>query len=69
MIEKFVWKQRIKIYFFWLGAFGEVRKALHKVTGTVRAVKIINKNITSDEEQKRLINEVEISKRLVMKKP
>ena len=32
------------------GAFGEVRKAVHKASGMMRAVKIINKASTSKEE-------------------
>lgn len=48
-----------------LGAFGEVRKALHKASGLLRAVKIINKNSTSEEEKTRLVNEVTIMKNLV----
>jgi calcium-dependent protein kinase len=47
------------------GAFGEVRKAIHKATGIERAVKIISKSATSAEEQERLINEVEILRQLV----
>lgn len=47
------------------GAFGEVRKAIHKLTGIERAVKIIQKRNTSGEEQKRLINEVEMLKKIV----
>lgn len=45
------------------GAFGEVRKAIHKKTGLMRAVKIINK--TSKEEQEKLVNEVNVLKELV----
>ena len=47
------------------GAFGEVRKAVHKVTGIERAVKIIRKNTTNEEEKKRLINEVEMLRKIV----
>ena len=32
------------------GGFGEVRKAIHKATGIVRAVKLIDKSQTSKEE-------------------
>lgn len=41
-----------------LGAYGEVRKAVHRQTGALRAVKIIHKSQTSKEEQDRLMNEV-----------
>jgi len=47
------------------GAFGEVRKAIHKATGIQRAVKIIRKNTTNEEEKKRLINEVEMLRKIV----
>jgi len=46
------------------GAFGEVRKAIHRHTGLVRAIKIIRKSDSSEEYQQKLINEVEILKRL-----
>lgn len=46
------------------GAFGEVRKAIHKLTKLERAVKIINKSAQSQEDQERLINEVEILRKL-----
>lgn len=47
------------------GAFGEVRKAVHKTTRLTRAIKIINKFSTSQEDQKKLLNEVNILKELV----
>lgn len=47
------------------GAFGEVRKAIHKLSGIERAIKIIKKSTTNEEEQKRLVNEVEMLKQLV----
>ncbi|KAL4488264.1 hypothetical protein ABPG73_001675 [Tetrahymena malaccensis] len=46
------------------GAFGEVRRAVHKQTQILRAVKIISKQQTPKEEQIRLKNEVEILKSL-----
>lgn len=55
----------INLSLTFLGAFGEVRKAIHKKTGLMRAVKIINKSSTSKEEQEKLINEVNILKELV----
>lgn len=48
-----------------LGAYGEVRRAVHRKTNLIRAVKIIYKDSTSKEEQERLINEVNILKNLV----
>lgn len=48
-----------------LGAFGEVRKAIHKKTGFTRAIKIMSKSLTSKEEQEKLLNEVNILKELV----
>ena len=47
------------------GAFGEVRKAIHKKTNMLRAVKIINKAHAPKEEQERLLHEVEILKTMV----
>ncbi|CAD8185028.1 unnamed protein product [Paramecium octaurelia] len=46
------------------GAYGEVRKAIHKSTNMMRAVKIIHKAQTSMEEQERLMNEVKILQKL-----
>jgi calcium-dependent protein kinase len=48
-----------------IGAYGEVRKAIHKQSGMMRAVKIIGKAQTNKEEQERLMNEVAILQRLV----
>ncbi|KAM3134083.1 hypothetical protein pb186bvf_013809 [Paramecium bursaria] len=42
---------------FILGAYGEVRKAIHKQTNQMRAVKIIHKSATNKEDQERLLNE------------
>lgn len=47
------------------GAYGEVRRACHKKTNIVRAVKIIYKDSTDKKEQKRVINEVNVLKKLV----
>ena len=49
---------------FSLGAYGEVRKCLHKETKALRAVKIINKRYISDEEREKLLNEIDILKKL-----
>jgi len=46
------------------GAFGEVRQGKHRQTGFIRAVKIIEKQYQSPEEQQKLINEVQILKQL-----
>jgi len=50
-----------------LGAFGEVRRAIHRKTNINRAVKIIYKENTDADEQERLINEVTILKNLVIR--
>lgn len=44
------------------GAYGEVRKCLHKETRALRAVKIINKKYLAAEERQRLLNEIDILK-------
>jgi calcium-dependent protein kinase len=36
--------------FIYAGAFGEVRKAVHKITHQTRAVKIISKRATTTED-------------------
>lgn len=46
------------------GAFGEVRKAIHKSTSIVRAVKIIFKDNSTPQELKRITNEVDMLKKL-----
>ena len=46
------------------GAFGEVRKAVHLQSGMDRAIKIIYKENTSEEERQKIFREVEILKRL-----
>jgi calcium-dependent protein kinase len=43
-----------------VGAYGDVRKAIHKQCGIMRAVKIIDKAKANKEEQERLMNEVAI---------
>jgi len=42
------------------GAFGEVRKVVHKATGLVRAAKILRKDAIDQEETNKLIAEVQI---------
>ncbi len=46
------------------GAFGEVRKCLHRETKALRALKVVNKSSLNEERQKKLINEISILKRL-----
>jgi calcium-dependent protein kinase len=46
------------------GAYGEVRKCLHKETKALRAVKIINKKYLASNEQERLVGEINILKQL-----
>jgi calcium-dependent protein kinase len=46
------------------GAYGQVRKAVHKKTGVERAIKIISKRKTDKKAQEWLINEVAILKQL-----
>ena len=47
-----------------IGAYGEVRKCLHKETKALRAVKIINKKYLCEEEKAKLLNEIDILKAL-----
>ena len=55
-----------KVYFEFIeGAYGEVIKAIHKITGICRAVKSIAKDSMREGERTKLINEVEILKSLV----
>lgn len=46
------------------GAYGEVRKCLHRESKVQRAVKIIVKNKLSEYEKQRLISEINILKQL-----
>lgn len=48
-----------------LGAYGEVRKAVHKSSGLLRAVKIIYMGDVEESEKANFENEVEILKNLV----
>ena len=55
----------INIYFYhFIGAYGEVRKCLHKETKALRAVKIINKKCLAEDEKQKLLNEIDILKQL-----
>jgi hypothetical protein len=47
-------KDLIKFICCLLGAYGEVRKCLHKETKALRAVKIINKKYLADEQSTNL---------------
>ena len=49
-----------------LGAFGEVRKAVHKLTNQSRAIKIISKEKAGKHEIEKLKEEVEILRNLVL---
>ena len=42
-----------------------MRKGTNKLTGLIKAVKIIKKSTMNNEERDRLINEVEILKKIV----
>ena len=53
------------MFFKFSGTYGEVRKAMHKKTGAIRAVKMMLKSQTSEKDRERLFNEVEILKSLV----
>jgi len=46
------------------GAYGEVRKCLHKETKALRAVKIINKKYLAEEEKAKLLSEINILKQM-----
>ncbi len=46
------------------GSYGEVKKILHKVTGELRAMKVIRKEDVSKEYQQSLLNEIDILKQL-----
>ena len=47
------------------GGFGEVKKAQHKQSNVKYAVKLIKKTELDEDEKERLINEVELLKKLV----
>ena len=47
------------------GSFGEVRRAVHKISGLKRAIKIIPKQNCPMKQQRKILNEIEILKQLV----
>jgi len=46
------------------GAYGEVRKCLHKETKALRAVKIINKKYLEEDQKQKLLTEISILKQM-----
>lgn len=46
-------------------AYGEIRKAMHKKTNIVRAVKIVRRDTINKTEEDTLLNEIEILKGIV----
>lgn len=46
------------------GAYGEVRKCLHKETKALRAVKIINKKYLPEDQKAKFLSEIDILKQL-----
>ena len=48
----------------YIGAYGEVRKCLHKETKSLRAVKIINKKCLEEEEKQKMLTEIGILKQM-----
>jgi len=46
------------------GSYGEVKKIQHKVTGELRAMKVLKKDEVSKEFKKSLLNEIDILKQL-----
>jgi calcium-dependent protein kinase len=55
---------KLKKFNCYIGAFGEVRKCLHKESKALRAVKIINKKSLAKEEKERLLGEISILRNL-----
>jgi len=47
------------------GAFGKVKKCVHKLSGQVRAVKILKKEFINETDQKRFFDEISILKKMV----
>ena len=48
------------------GSFGVVYKALHKVSKEMRAIKFIDRTSVNTEEEKKLMQEIEILRQLVL---
>jgi calcium-dependent protein kinase len=46
------------------GGYGEVKKVVHKITGEIRAMKIIKKESCDDSYMKALMNEISILRML-----
>ena len=46
------------------GAFGEVRKCIHRTTNAIRAVKVMRKDALDSKEKLRFFYEIDILKRL-----
>jgi hypothetical protein len=46
-----------------------VRKCQHKSTKALRAVKIINKKLLEKEEMEKMLNEIDILKKMVLSTP
>ena len=52
------------VFNVYIGAYGEVRKCLHKETKSLRAVKIINKKCLEEEEKQKMLTEIGILKQM-----
>lgn len=48
-----------------LGTYGTVHKAMHKCTKEIRAIKMIRRNGTSKDEEKKLREEIKVLKKMV----
>lgn len=46
------------------GAYGEVRKCMYKETKSIRAVKIITKKYLKEDQEQKMLGEIEILKKL-----
>jgi len=58
----------VKVIIFFvtlLGSFGIVYKAVHKTTNEIRAVKFITKSAVSNDKVTKLIQEINILKKMV----
>ena len=59
------WQFSYIIFYFILGAFGEVRMCVHRESGAQRAVKVLRKSHMDDDEKRMLFNEINILKEIV----